>query len=478
MSTASASPPAAAAGISSSHAARTQSSRDRPVGDRVAREQRHASRSAAPPPRAAARAGAAGARPPRRARSRSSALSRSCRARPSRLQGASRTRAPRRRSASASIRALRKIPPSWPWRSRYETPARRASNSSARQPMNGRCTWQSTNPGTIVPSSTLPSVTGSEGGRRRLPTNTIVPSSSHATPPGENTAAVAATPLAGSGPRAVASVAATAAPRAMSGSLASPPRGEGSGGRQPRAAVRPPGAPRTAPPTRCAPSARDPRARPPPPIASSARVPSRPASRPRRRARRRPRRRRRRGSVRPPETPGGRRPRTRGARSRPASVGAARRRRTRPDPGCRASSPASGYRCLPLRSVATLLLLLEARRRRLRPVTTFSFSTDAPAEVKAGVLILPVFQGPEFGPGRQGNRPPAGLQGREAHRQEGRVAPRHQAERRPLRGRRRPARTASGSAGISTRWRCARRLAGSRRRWVASGTRPRRSRRR
>jgi GTP cyclohydrolase I/GTP cyclohydrolase-4 len=32
-------------------------------------------------------------------------------------------------------------------------------------------------------------------------------------------------------------------------------------------------------------------------------------------------------------------------------------------------------------------------------VTTFSFSTDAPAEVKAGVLILPVFQGPEFGPG-------------------------------------------------------------------------------
>jgi leucyl aminopeptidase len=32
-------------------------------------------------------------------------------------------------------------------------------------------------------------------------------------------------------------------------------------------------------------------------------------------------------------------------------------------------------------------------------VTTFSFSTAAPAEVKAGVLILPVFQGPEFGPG-------------------------------------------------------------------------------
>jgi leucyl aminopeptidase len=32
-------------------------------------------------------------------------------------------------------------------------------------------------------------------------------------------------------------------------------------------------------------------------------------------------------------------------------------------------------------------------------VTTFSFSTSAPAEVKAGVLILPVFQGPAFGPG-------------------------------------------------------------------------------
>ena len=32
-------------------------------------------------------------------------------------------------------------------------------------------------------------------------------------------------------------------------------------------------------------------------------------------------------------------------------------------------------------------------------MTTFSFSTDAPEVVKAGVLILPVFQGPEFGPG-------------------------------------------------------------------------------
>jgi leucyl aminopeptidase len=32
-------------------------------------------------------------------------------------------------------------------------------------------------------------------------------------------------------------------------------------------------------------------------------------------------------------------------------------------------------------------------------VTTFSFSTDAPAAVKAGVVILPVFEGPDFGPG-------------------------------------------------------------------------------
>jgi leucyl aminopeptidase len=32
-------------------------------------------------------------------------------------------------------------------------------------------------------------------------------------------------------------------------------------------------------------------------------------------------------------------------------------------------------------------------------VTTYSFSTDAPEGVKAGVLILPVFQGPVFGPG-------------------------------------------------------------------------------
>ena len=32
-------------------------------------------------------------------------------------------------------------------------------------------------------------------------------------------------------------------------------------------------------------------------------------------------------------------------------------------------------------------------------MTTFSFLTDTPLAVKAGVLILPVFQGPEFGPG-------------------------------------------------------------------------------
>jgi leucyl aminopeptidase len=34
-------------------------------------------------------------------------------------------------------------------------------------------------------------------------------------------------------------------------------------------------------------------------------------------------------------------------------------------------------------------------------VTTFSFSTDATVAVKAGVLILPVFQGPKLGPGVQ-----------------------------------------------------------------------------
>ena len=32
-------------------------------------------------------------------------------------------------------------------------------------------------------------------------------------------------------------------------------------------------------------------------------------------------------------------------------------------------------------------------------MTTFSFSTDAPAAVKAGILILPVFEGPDVGPG-------------------------------------------------------------------------------
>jgi leucyl aminopeptidase len=35
-------------------------------------------------------------------------------------------------------------------------------------------------------------------------------------------------------------------------------------------------------------------------------------------------------------------------------------------------------------------------------VTTFSFSTDPPAEVKAGVLVAPVFEGPELGPGTEG----------------------------------------------------------------------------
>ena len=32
-------------------------------------------------------------------------------------------------------------------------------------------------------------------------------------------------------------------------------------------------------------------------------------------------------------------------------------------------------------------------------MTTYSFTTDAPTGVKAGVLILPVFKGPVFGPG-------------------------------------------------------------------------------
>ena len=32
-------------------------------------------------------------------------------------------------------------------------------------------------------------------------------------------------------------------------------------------------------------------------------------------------------------------------------------------------------------------------------MTTFTYSSDAPAKVRAGVLVLPVFQGPEPGPG-------------------------------------------------------------------------------
>jgi leucyl aminopeptidase len=35
----------------------------------------------------------------------------------------------------------------------------------------------------------------------------------------------------------------------------------------------------------------------------------------------------------------------------------------------------------------------------MRAVTSFSFSTESPAEAKAGVLVAPVFQGPDFGPG-------------------------------------------------------------------------------
>jgi leucyl aminopeptidase len=35
----------------------------------------------------------------------------------------------------------------------------------------------------------------------------------------------------------------------------------------------------------------------------------------------------------------------------------------------------------------------------MRAVTSFSFSTEGPAEAKAGVLVAPVFQGPDFGPG-------------------------------------------------------------------------------
>ena len=54
-------------------------------------------------------------------------------------------------------------------------------------------------------------------------------------------------------------------------------------------------------------------------------------------------------------------------------------------------------------------------------MTTFSYSTDAPAKVRAGVLVLPMYsetEGPARRPRREGGRPGAGVSRRQAHRQE------------------------------------------------------------
>ena len=57
-----------------------------------------------------------------------------------------------------------------------------------------------------------------------------------------------------------------------------------------------------------------------------------------------------------------------------------------------------------------------------RHVTTYSYSSESPADVKAGLLIVPVFQGPKPGPGGPGDRasrrptPTRGSPGRRARR--------------------------------------------------------------
>ena len=110
-------------------------------------------------------------------------------------------------------------------------------------------------------------------------------------------------------------------------------------------------------------------------------------------------------------------------------------------------------------------------------MTTFSFSTDAPVAVKAGVLILPVFQGPEFGPGveetglEQAYRD-AKLTGKKGEsllvtKRDGDASPRAPSFS-----------TVWGTAGSSTSPRCGRRSDASPHPSVGSATRPPRSRKR
>ena len=154
-------PRPAAAGISSSHAARTQSARaDARAAPRGQASSVTVQVCARPRRRGAARAGPAAAPARPRARSRSSARARSCRARaisaserPAELEHLVVARLAR------ACRADRKMPPVAAVQVRGRR--RRAAAPRTRRrasPTNGRCVWQSTNPGTRQPRSGSPSV--------------------------------------------------------------------------------------------------------------------------------------------------------------------------------------------------------------------------------------------------------------------------------------------------------------------------------
>ena len=77
--------------------------------------------------------------------------------------------------ASASARAEEAIPPPRRAISSYGTPVTFCSYSSARQPANGRCVWQSTRPGTIAPpdASITRSAPGSSSSAAITPSSTV-----------------------------------------------------------------------------------------------------------------------------------------------------------------------------------------------------------------------------------------------------------------------------------------------------------------
>ena len=261
--------------------------------------------------------------------------------------------------------------------------------------------------------SILPSVTGSDGMSSAWPTNVTTPSSFHATPPGEKTAAVAATPLAGRdlGPSRASPPPPPHAPSRKPGPVSSTRADQlmGRGAERPPAARRM-GRRRVAMVRPCLPARRR------PPTVSSEHAPSRPASPPRPRAPGGSRRRRRRGPARCPATPGVITS-TRGVllqeraspwlvvgeRHQVLDVEGLHRRPGTDVPGC--------VRWLHCRSC----LGRTKEAARCDHVLVLHGRTGGG---EGGVLILPVFQG-RVRPRCQGDRSPAGVQGREAHREEG-----------------------------------------------------------